>query len=110
MTEIDNVLIFLCSGTTKTNNKKLSHKIALQLQEMNVGEIGSLEMLKMQLESEPKDRKRMIFINDCNSSCVKLLTHGFDPTQFLYVDVAPYKHQEDFDIAGFIEENIINKI
>ena len=103
-------IIFLCSGTTKVSDKKLSHRIATQLQDMNVGEIGNLQMLSEPRECDTRNMRPMIFINDCNSSCVKLLTHGFQADQYLYVDVAAYKHQPEFDIAQFIEDHILHKI
>jgi uncharacterized metal-binding protein len=103
-------IIFLCSGTTKVGDKKLSHRIALQLQDMNIGEIGNLEILSQQHRSLPEQRRPMIFINDCNSSCVKLLTHGFESHQYLYIDVKEYKSQPDFDINVFIDNHILGKV
>jgi uncharacterized metal-binding protein len=103
-------LIFLCSGTTKLTDKKLSHKIALHLVDIGVGEIGTLAALSLQHGNESGHRRKMIFINDCNSSCVKLLTQGFDNTDYLYVDVAAYKRDADFDIYQFSEKEIISKI
>ncbi len=106
----DTALIFLCSGTTKLTDKKLSHKIALHLVDIGVGEIGTLAALSLQHTVDTGQRRKMIFINDCNSSCVKLLTQGFENADYLYIDVAAYKNVTDFDIYQFSEKEIISKI
>lgn len=103
----EKALLFLCSGNTKLSDKKLSHRIATLLQEMNIGEIGTLEMLSVQRISSSGQRKKMIFINDCKSSCVKILTHGFHTDEYLYVDVASYKDIPGFDIQQFVEREIV---
>lgn len=103
----EKALLFLCSGTAKVTDKKLSYRIAALLQEMGIGEIGTLPMLSEQHSAPAPRRRKMIFINDCNASCVKLLTHGFHTSEYLYVDVTQYKNSPDFNIKQFIEREII---
>ena len=102
----DKALLFLCSGT-KLGDKKLSHRIATHLQAMDIGEIGTLETLSAQHTSSADQRRKMIFINDCKSSCVKILTQGFHTDEYLYVDVTPYKDSPEFDIQLFVEREIL---
>lgn len=91
-------------------DKKLSHRIAKHLEDMGVAEIGDLSMLSLQHATQPAQRKKMIFINDCTSSCVKLLTHGFDSDQYLYIDVSQHKNSPAFDTQHFIEIEILPKV
>jgi uncharacterized metal-binding protein len=103
----ERVLIFLCSGASTHSTKKLSFRIAAYLQEIGVAEIGSLAMLAEQQSTDAGKRRKMIFINDCNSSCVKILTHRFDPSEYLYINVAPYKTVLEFDIREFVDTQVM---
>jgi uncharacterized metal-binding protein len=94
----DQVVVFLCSGVTNLKKNKLSHSIALRLQDLGIGEIGTLSTLSLQHSLSTATRKKMIFINDCNASCVKMLTHGFASDEFIYIDVAPHKNSKEFQI------------
>ena len=49
----------------------------------------------------------MIFINDCRSGCVNVLTHGFDKNIYTYIDVSPYLGNKDFDVERYIADEII---
>lgn len=106
-TKFEKALLFLCSGTAKVQDKKLSYRIAVHLHEMGIGEIGTLPMLSEQHAMAATQRRRMIFINDCNASCVKLLTHGFSTDEYLYIDVTQYKNIPEFNIRQFVETEII---
>lgn len=110
MVESDKVLIFLCASATKSLDKKLSGKVAARLEEMKIGEIGNLEMLSRQHSSPAETRKKMIFINDCRSGCVRVLTHGFQPGQYLFLDVSAYSHSTTFDLDSYINLEVLPKM
>ena len=80
-------LIFICSRSPCVNEKRLSHRIARYLELMDVGEIAPVQAIGEQLSMTVGHRRKMIFINDCNSNCVKILTNGFIPSEYVYVDV-----------------------
>ena len=103
----DHVVVFLCSGVTNLKENKLSHRIALRLQDMGIGELETLSTLSLQHSLSTATRKKMIFINDCNASCVKMLTHGFASDEFIYIDVAPHKNSNEFKIEEFIEDEVL---
>ena len=103
----DQVVVFLCSGVTNLKENKLSHRIAIRLRDMGIGEIGTLSTLSMQHSQKTTIRKKMIFINDCNASCVKMLTHGFTSDNFIYIDVAQHKNSNEFKIEEFIEDELL---
>jgi uncharacterized metal-binding protein len=103
----DQVVVFLCSGVTNLKKNKLSHSIALRLQDLGIGEIGTLSTLSLQHSLSTATRKKMIFINDCNASCVKMLTHGFASDEFIYIDVAPHKNSKEFQIEKFVEDEVL---
>ena len=103
----DQVVVFLCSAVTNLKKNKLSHSIALRLQDLGIGEIGTLSTLSLQHSLSTATRKKMIFINDCNASCVRMLTHGFASDEFIYIDVAPHKNSKEFQIEEFVEEEVL---
>jgi hypothetical protein len=109
MVESDKVLIFLCASATKALHKKLSGKVAARLEELKLGKIGNLEMLSQQHSSPAETRKKMIFINDCCSGCVRVLTHGFQQGQYLYFDVSAH-HSTTFDLDPFIYSEVLPKM
>ena len=100
-------MIFLCSGVTNLKENKLSHRIAIRLRDMGIGEVGTLSTLSLQYSLSTITRKKMIFINDCKASCVKMLTHGFASDEFIYIDVAPYKDSHEFKLEEFIEDEVL---
>jgi uncharacterized metal-binding protein len=85
MAESEKYLVFLCSGAAKAGNKKLSYQIASRLVAMGWAEIGDLQKLSQQHGSTIETQRRMIFINDCRSGCVKVLTHGFGKSMYIYL-------------------------
>ena len=103
----DQVVVFLCSGAASLKENKLSHRIAIRLRDMGIGEIGTLSTLSLQHSLNTTTRKKMIFINDCSASCVKMLTHGFAPNDFIYIDVAQHKNSDEFNIEEFIEDELL---
>ena len=103
----DQVVVFLCSGVTNLKENKLSHRIAVRLRDMGIGEIGTLSTLSTQHSLNTNLRKKMIFINDCNASCVKILTHGFASDDFIYIDVAQHKNSNEFNIEEFIQNELL---
>lgn len=109
MKEFDTALVFLCSGSMKSGDKKLSYRIAKQLQNMGVADIGNLEMLSIQHLISAGLRRKMIFINDCRSACVKVLMHGFEADQYLFFDVSGL-NESTFSMSQFIAEEILPKI
>lgn len=109
MKEFDTALVFLCSGSMKSGDKKLSYRIAKQLQNMGVADIGNLEMLSIQHLIAAGIRRKMIFISDCRSACVKVLMHGFEADQYLFFDVSGL-NESTFSMSQFIAEEILPKI
>lgn len=105
--EIGKYLIFLCSGAAKAGDKKLSYRIGSALMAMGAGEIGSLQNLSEQHSLASHLQRRMIFINDCRSGCVNVLTHGFDKNNYTYIDVSPYLGNKDLDVERYIADEII---
>lgn len=107
MTDLKNSIIFLCSGAAKSGNKKLSFRIASHLESIGVGRIGSLEDLSAQHVALPHEQKRMIFINDCRSGCVNVLTHGFNKENYLYIDVSPMITVKDLDVSQYVNDRVL---
>jgi uncharacterized metal-binding protein len=107
MTASETFLIFLCSGAAKAGDTKLSFRIASKLTAMGIGDIGNLEDLSTQHASTHTDQKRMIFLNDCRSGCVNILTHGFQKDNFIYLDVAPFLTSKEFDIENYIRNEVL---
>lgn len=99
-------LIFICSRSPCVNEKRLSHRIARYLELMDVGEIAPVQAIGEQLSMTVGHRRKMIFINDCNSNCVKILTNGFIPSEYVYVDVSAEKYRATFDIEEFFEQRM----
>lgn len=79
----------------------------MYLETMGIAEIGDVQLLGEQLSLAPGQRRKMIFLNDCNSGCVKLLTNGLHASEFIYIDVAPDKSNLDFNIEAFFNEKIL---
>lgn len=100
-------LVFVCTRTQTISEKRLSHRIAKYLEDNGVGEIGQIQNLGEQLTLAAGERRKMIFLNDCNSSCVKLLTNGFQSYEFVYMDVSGHKGNKDFEIEEFCKAQIL---
>lgn len=107
MAEPKKLLVFLCSGAAKAGNKKLSFRIASHLEALGIACIGNLENLSEQHSSAPADQKRMIFINDCRSSCVNIFTHGFQTEKYLMFDVSPFLSSGEFNIEKYVHSEIL---
>jgi len=103
-------LIFLCSGAAKAGNKKLSFRIASRLAALGIADIGTLQDLSQQHSLCSELQKRMIFINDCRSGCVNILTHGFDKDRYIFFDVSPFLTTVEFDIENHIKTEILPKL
>jgi hypothetical protein len=110
MAESDEVLIFLCASAAKALHKKLSGKVAARLEEMKIAKIGNLEMLSQQHSTPAEARKKMIFINDCRSGCVRVLMHGFQSGQYLFLDVSAHSHSTTFDMDSYISSEVLPKM
>lgn len=110
MLDTDKPLIFLCSGAAKAGHKKLSVRIASQLVEMGIADIGTLQDLSRQHANTSDLQKRMIFINDCRSGCVNVFTHGFDKEKYVFVDVSPFLGVSAFNVAGYISTEILPRL
>lgn len=87
--------------------KRLSHRIAMYLQTIGFGEIGKVQQLGEQLSNAPGNRRKMLFLNDCNSGCVKVLTNGFHVSEFIYIDVSHDKSSMQFEIADYVNQRIL---
>jgi uncharacterized metal-binding protein len=108
--EFEKFLVFLCSGAAKAGNKKISYRIASSLEAMGIADTGTLTNLSEQHASNPALQKRMIFINDCRSGCVNVLTHGFTKDSFLYIDVSSFTGSAEFDISYYIQTEVLPKL
>jgi uncharacterized metal-binding protein len=104
------LLIFLCSGAAKAGNKKLSFRIATQLEALGVAHIGSLRHLSEQHTSAGSQQRNMIFINDCRSACVNVFTHGFNKEKYIYFDVSSYLTSPEFDVLAYIQNEVLPKL
>lgn len=107
MIDLEPFMIFLCSGAAKAGEKKLSFRIASYMEHIGIGKIGNLENLSAQHACRTIDQKRMIFINDCRSGCVNVLTQGFSKEKYIYVDVSPLHAVKDLDITAYIHEHVL---
>ena len=107
MAQSEKFIIFLCSGAVKAGNKKLSFRIASQLETMGIAHIGDLKNLSEQHASSLEDQKNMIFINYCRSHCTKIFTLGFQKEKYLLFDVSPFKTSDEFDIKKYIQSEIL---
>lgn len=74
---------------------------------MGIGEIGNVKLLGEQLSLAPGTRRKMLFLNDCDSACVKLLTRGLDDGEYVYVDVSSDKSNTRFDVEDYVTQNIM---
>src|SRR5262245_46367716 len=101
-----NALIFIFSRSPGLNEKRLSHRIAQYLESIGIGDIAGIQDIGEQLSLSGGSRRKMIFLNDCNSNCVKMLTNGFHPSEFVYVDVSEEKHRPNFDIDDFLKDKM----
>jgi uncharacterized metal-binding protein len=110
MADVEKYLVFLCSGAAKAGNKKLSYRIASALTAMGAADIGTLQNLSEQHSLAPHLQRRMIFINDCRSGCVNVLTHGFNKDNYTYIDVSAYIGTKDLDVERYVIDEILPKI
>jgi uncharacterized metal-binding protein len=108
--EVEKYLIFLCSGAAKAGDKKLSYRIGSVLVAMGAAEIGTLQNLSEQHSLAPHLQRRMIFLNDCRSGCVNVLTQGFDKNNYTYIDVSPHIGNKDLNIERYITDEILPDI
>ena len=92
---------------TNLKENKPSHRIVVRLRDIGIGEIGTHSTLSTQHPLTANLRKKMIFINDCNASCVKMLTHGFTSDDFIYIDVAQHKNSNEFNIDEVIQDELL---
>lgn len=110
MHDFEKPFIFLCSGAAKSGDKKLSYRIASQLASMGLGEIGTLQDLSHQHATTLEAQRKMIFINDCKSGCVNVLTHGFDSANYIFFDIAPFRSIPDFSIEHYIKTEMLPQL
>jgi hypothetical protein len=103
-------LIFLCSGAAKSGNKKPSFKIASEMIGLGLADIGTLQDLSAQQATPPDQQKRMIFINDCRSSCVNVFTTGITQQNYIMFDVSQFLTVAEFDIQSYIKGEMIPMI
>jgi hypothetical protein len=106
----DKFLVFVCPSAAKAREKKLSFRIASRLNSLGHADIGRLQDLTAQHNTAPEIQKRMIFINDCRSGCVRVLTHGFDKNKFIYLDIYPYIDNTEFNVEYYISTEVIPKV
>ncbi|RAW02553.1 hypothetical protein [Pseudochryseolinea flava] len=105
--ESNKVLVFLCSGAMNAGEKKLSYRIATQLESLGIAELGSLQDLSRQHATSPGTQRRMIFINNCRSKCLHVLLQGINEEQYIFFDVAPYVNHPDFDEEHYVTSEVL---
>lgn len=110
MMRSEKLLIFLCSNATKPGNKKLSYRIASRLESIGIAKIGTLADLSRQHFNSTEFQTKMILINNCRAGCLKVLTNGFDPDRYIFLDVSPFLMTPQFDIDQYINTVIIPTI
>ena len=106
----EKLLIFLCSKAAKEGNKKLSYRIASRLEGMGIARIGTLRDLSKQHFNSAELQTKMIFINNCQAGCLKVLTNGFDLDRYIYLNVSQFLMEPEFDIDKYINTEIIPKV
>lgn len=109
MAVVEKYLVFLCSCAAKAGNKKLSYRIASALVVMGAADIGVLQNLSEQHSLGSHLQRRMIFINDCRSGCVNVLTQGFDKNNYTYIDVSAHVGNKDLDVERYINDEVLLK-
>jgi hypothetical protein len=107
---MEKLLIFLCPKAAKADHGKLSYRLADRLETLGIGNIGTLQDLSRQRSCLPEFQRRMVFISDCSSGCVRVLTHGFNEHQFIYLDISPFLTQTNFHIEAIIEAEILSRL
>jgi uncharacterized metal-binding protein len=110
MTEADKFIIFLCSSAINKGESKLSYRIASYIAQTGIASIGSIEKLATQHAASFEDQRRLIFLNDCRSGCVNVLTQGFGSDRFLFIDLYPHIHTETFNIAAYVHGELIPQV
>ena len=110
MERSEKLLIFLCSGAAKAGDKKLSYRIASRIVNMGIADIGALADLSQQHSAGPDSQKKMLFINDCRSSCVNVFTQGFDKENYILFDVSPFLTATEFNIDHYINSEILPQL
>lgn len=100
-------MIFLCSGAAKKGDKKLSFRLASRMEGLGIAEIGTLQDLSEQQMMSEEQKRQIIFINDCRSGCVNVLTHGFKKESYLYLDVSSFISATEFNIDDFIHVEVL---
>lgn len=108
--ESPKLLIFFCPKGEKAGHVKLSYRLAARLETLGIGTIGTFRDLSQQHSALRESPRRMVFISDCSSGCVKVLTHGFDEHQFIYLDISPLLVQTYFDMERFIDSEILPRL
>lgn len=103
---MERLLIFLCTAASKSN-EKLSSKIAARLEELEIGQVGSIRDLAAQHTLPLEQQRNMIFINDCRSACVQMLMQGLDGRKYLFFDLTAFNGAEHFNVEEYIESKIM---
>ena len=110
MMRSEKLLIFLCSKAIKEGDKKLSYRIASRLESFGIARIGTLRDLSKQHFNSAELQTKMIFINNCQAGCLRVLTNGFVPDRYLYFNVSKLLGLPEFDIDHYINTEIVPKI
>ena len=107
MVESEKFIVFLCTSAAKGEKQKLSFRVATRLEVMGLATIGNLQNLSQQHSSSEENQQRMIFINDCRSGCVNILTQGFQKEKYLFFDVSPFIASKEFEVEEYIRCQIL---
>jgi len=110
MMRSEKLLIFLCSKAIKEGDKKLSYRIASRLESIGIARIGTFRDLSNQHFNSAEFQTKMIFINNCQAGCLKVLTNRFDHNRYLFLDVSQFLMVTEFDIDHYINTEIVPKI
>jgi uncharacterized metal-binding protein len=108
MTE-DKPLLFLCSGSEACDAAKPAQLLARELVSRGMGEIADLtRMLKKEVAEQFRNRK-MIFLNDCKGSCIKMIIEKINPAEDRHVYVDLCDVQESFDPVEYLTNHFFLK-
>jgi hypothetical protein len=81
------ILLFLCRHSMKPTANTVASAIAKSLKSRGIAIIGTLGDLSVQHQKKVNERNPMLFLNDCSSSCMKVITARLDPNEYLYINV-----------------------
>jgi uncharacterized metal-binding protein len=108
MKELFKPVVFVCAGSGSCAEDKPAQRMANELVQRGIAEMGDIaSMILDQDNLELHRRRRMIFINDCAASCIKMLIQQHKLEHAVYVDLNEHVYSsKDFDVEKCIEDSL----